>query len=57
MDWHWNDYVIGAQGQNAPLLNVVNAAGKTLTAGGLVAYQAQAFGNCCVQWPTAPVPF
>lgn len=49
MNWHWNDYVLGAQGRNAPLLNVVSASGKTLTAGGLVAYQAQAFGNCCVQ--------
>jgi outer membrane receptor protein involved in Fe transport len=51
MDWHWNDYVLGAQGQNAPLLNVVNASGKALTAGGLVAYDAQAFGaTCCQQY-------
>jgi outer membrane receptor protein involved in Fe transport len=50
MDWHWNDYVLGAQGQNAPLLNVVNAAGKALTAGGLVAYAPEAFGaTCCEQ--------
>ncbi len=49
MDWHWTDYVLGAQGQNAPLLNVVNAAGKTVTDHGLVGYNAAAFGNCCVR--------
>ncbi len=49
LNWHWNDYVLGAVGNHAPLLNVVNAAGAPLTAGGLVAYYATAFGGCCVR--------
>lgn len=47
IDWTWSSYLLAAQGDNAALLNVTNAAGNTVTDGGLVAYGAYFFGNCC----------
>ncbi len=50
MDWHWQDYLLTAQDRgNAQLLNVRNAAGVLQTQNGLVAYDARAFGDCCVR--------
>jgi len=50
MDWHWQDYLLTAQdGGRAQLLNVRNAAGVLQTQNGLVAYDARAFGDCCVR--------
>ena len=50
MDWHWQDYLLTAQdGGRAQLLNVRNAAGVLQTENGLVAYDARAFGDCCVR--------
>ena len=50
MDWHWQDYLLTAQdGGRAQLLNVRNVAGVLQTQNGLVAYDARAFGDCCVR--------
>ena len=50
MDWHWQNYLLTAQdGGNAQLLNVRNAAGVLQTQNGLIAYDARAFGDCCVR--------
>ena len=50
MDWHWSDYLVTAQdGGRAQLLNVRNAAGVLQTQNGLLAYDARAFGDCCVR--------
>lgn len=50
MDWHWQDYLVTAQdGGRAQLLNVRNAAGVLQTQNGLLAYDARAFGDCCVR--------
>lgn len=56
MDWHWQDYLLTAQsGGRAQLLNVTSAptaanpAGVLQTENGLVAYDARAFGDCCVR--------
>ena len=50
MDWHWQDYLLTAQdGGRAQLLNVRNAAGVLQTQNGLLAYDARAFGDCCVR--------
>jgi len=43
-DWHWNSYLETVQGDGATLVNVVNAAGKLVMAGGIVGYNA-GFGN------------
>ena len=43
-DWHWNSYLETAQGKDAVLLDVYNAAGKPVTSHGLVGYNA-GFGN------------
>jgi outer membrane receptor protein involved in Fe transport len=43
-DWHWNSYLETVQGDGATLINVVNAAGKLVTSGGIVGYNA-GFGN------------
>lgn len=47
IDWTWSSYLLDAQGDNAALLNVRNAAGVLQTDNGLVAYGASFFGNCC----------
>ncbi len=50
IDWHWQDYLVTAQdGGRAQLLDVRNAAGVLQTQRGLVAYDARAFGDCCVR--------
>jgi outer membrane receptor protein involved in Fe transport len=50
MDWHWQNYLLTAQdGGRAQLLNVRNAAGVLQTQNGLIAYDARAFGDCCVR--------
>jgi outer membrane receptor protein involved in Fe transport len=45
--WTWNSYLLEPSGNNAALVNVSNAAGVPQTEGGLVAYSASFFGNCC----------
>ncbi len=47
IDWTWSSYLLEAQGNNAALLNVRNAAGVLQTDNGLIAYGASFFGNCC----------
>ncbi len=47
IDWTWSSYLLDAQGNNAALLNVRNAAGVLQTDNGLIAYGASFFGNCC----------
>ena len=50
LDWHWQDYILSAQdGGRAQLLNIANAAGVQQTDNGLLAYDARAFGDCCVR--------
>ena len=50
MDWHWQNYLLTAQdGGRAQLLNVTNAQGALQTERGLIAYDARAFGDCCVR--------
>ena len=48
-DWHWNSYLEGAIGKDAPLLDVVGANGNLLTSRGLVGYNA-GFGFCCARY-------
>jgi outer membrane receptor protein involved in Fe transport len=45
--WTWNSYLLEPTGNNAALIDVRNAAGALQTEGGLVAYGASFFGNCC----------
>ena len=45
--WTWNSYLLEPSGDNAALIDVRNAAGALQTEGGLVAYGASFFGNCC----------
>ncbi len=54
IDWTWSSYLLEARGDNAALLDVRNAAFVSLanplgrvTDGGLTAYGAAFFGNCC----------
>ena len=50
MDWHWTNYLLTAQDRGrAQLLNVRNALGVLQTQNGLIAYDARAFGDCCVR--------
>ena len=50
MDWHWQDYLLTAQGGgNAQLLNVRNILGVQQTQNGLIAYDARVLGDCCVR--------
>ncbi|MET0270968.1 MAG: TonB-dependent receptor [Sphingomonas sp.] len=46
-EWRWTSHLIEANGGNAALLDVRNAAGTPQTEGGAVAYGASFFGNCC----------
>ncbi|TPG42454.1 TonB-dependent receptor [Sphingomonas koreensis] len=50
MDWHWTDYLQGADGRNADLLDVFDPSGQQITDGGLLSYNPQAFGACCTQY-------
>ncbi|MBA4043784.1 MAG: TonB-dependent receptor [Erythrobacter sp.] len=45
--WTWSSYLLDAQGNNAALIDVRNAAGALQTDTGLVSYSASFFGNCC----------
>lgn len=47
MDWTWSSYLLEANGDNAALIDVRNAAGALQTDTGLVSYSASFFGNCC----------
>jgi outer membrane receptor protein involved in Fe transport len=51
-DWHWNEYLQEAVGQNAQLLNVTSAAGVPQTQGGVIGY-GTVFGGCCVRYENA----
>jgi outer membrane receptor protein involved in Fe transport len=51
-DWHWNEYLQTAVGQNAQLLNVTNAKGVLQTQDGLIGY-GTVFGGCCVRYENA----
>lgn len=48
-DWHWNTYLLEVKGQDAALLDVVDAQGRVVTQRGLVAYGEPFWGNCCVR--------
>lgn len=48
-DWHWNTYLQEVKGENAALLDVVDANGNLVTQNGLVAYGEPFWGNCCVR--------
>lgn len=47
MSWLWNSYLLEAAGDNARLIDAVDASGTTLSENGLVGYGAAFFGNCC----------
>lgn len=47
MDWLWTSHLLEANGNNAALIDVKNAAGVLQTTGGLVSQSASFFGNCC----------
>ena len=45
--WLWTAHLLAADGSNAPLIDVRNAAGVPQTQNGTVGYGATFFGNCC----------
>lgn len=45
--WLWTSHLLAADGSDAELIDVRNAAGVLQTYGGTVAYGASFFGNCC----------
>lgn len=46
--WLWASYLLEVKGGgNAALIDVVDASGRPQTQGGVVAYGASFFGNCC----------
>lgn len=47
MSWLWNSYILEASGDNARLINAIDASGNALTSNGLAGYGAAFFGNCC----------
>ena len=47
MSWLWNSYLLEARGDDARLIDAVDAGGNTLSTNGLVGYGAAFFGNCC----------
>ncbi len=47
MDWTWNSYLLEVKGNNAALVNVVDATGAVLSQNGLYAYGVPFWGNCC----------
>jgi len=49
MDWHWNTYIEQVRGENAALLDVMDASGNLVTSQGLAAYGEPVFGNCCIR--------
>ncbi len=47
-DWLWTSFVQTVEGDgNSVLVDVVNAAGTTVTQNGIVGFGASFFGNCC----------
>ncbi|MGL6160934.1 TonB-dependent siderophore receptor [Microbulbifer sp.] len=49
MSWLWNSYLMEVKGDEAALLDVVNADGESQTDGGLLAYGVPFWGNCCTR--------
>lgn len=49
MSWLWNSYLMEVKGDNAALLDVVDAGGATLSDNGLYAYGVPFWGNCCTR--------
>lgn len=47
MSWLWNSYLLEASGEDARLIDAVDAGGNSLSDNGLVGYGATFFGNCC----------
>ena len=47
MSWLWNSYLLEAAGDNARLIDALDAGGNPLSENGLVGYGAAFFGNCC----------
>ncbi len=47
MSWHWNSYLMEVRGDNAALLDLVDASGTQISQNGLYAYGVPTFGNCC----------
>ena len=47
-DWLWTSHVQTVEGDgNSVLVDIVDAAGNTVTQNGVVGYSASFFGNCC----------
>ncbi|WP_323789267.1 TonB-dependent receptor [Psychroserpens sp.] len=47
MSWLWNSYLLEARGDDARLIDALDAGGNPLSSNGLVGYGAAFFGNCC----------
>lgn len=47
MSWLWNSYLLEARGDDARLIDALDAGGNPLSTNGLVGYGAAFFGNCC----------
>jgi len=47
MSWLWNSYLMELKGNNAALLNVLDADGQSYSDNGLYAYGVPFWGNCC----------
>ncbi|WP_299337888.1 TonB-dependent receptor [uncultured Psychroserpens sp.] len=47
MSWLWNSYLLEASGEDARLIDALDAGGNPLSVNGLVGYGAAFFGNCC----------
>ncbi|MBR9915400.1 MAG: TonB-dependent receptor [Algicola sp.] len=47
MSWLWNSYLLEASGDDARLIDALDASGNPLSVNGLVGYGAAFFGNCC----------
>lgn len=49
MSWLWNSYLQEVSDNNARMIDVKNASGKSLSPNGLLAYGVPAWGNCCTR--------
>lgn len=49
MSWLWNSYLMEVSDNNARMIDVKNASGKSLSPNGLLAYGVPAWGNCCTR--------
>ncbi|WP_412561756.1 TonB-dependent receptor domain-containing protein [Winogradskyella sp. MIT101101] len=47
MSWLWNSYLLEGVGDEARLIDALDANGDPLSVNGLVGYGAAFFGNCC----------